>query len=148
MQPTGTQIIAELIECSKDLNNKKFLAAVLEIGIKQAGLTLRSLSSHEFSPVGLTVIAVISESHVAIHTYPEAHHASVDIFTCSPNQQKSLKLFSYLRSQLRPKTIKTTILARGKTLDILNQNWITSPTSYGLETKYHIKRKIFEKKFF
>jgi S-adenosylmethionine decarboxylase len=37
---------------------------------------------YPFSPVGVTGIAIVSESHLVIHTWPEYGYAAVDIFTC------------------------------------------------------------------
>jgi len=79
------------------LNNKKKLRQILKTGIHKCGLTLKRLSSHQFNPVGVTVTAIISESHIAIHTYPEARHVSIDIFTCSADSQTPLKLLNFLK---------------------------------------------------
>ena len=68
MKPIGRQLIAEFIYCSrKYLDDKKLLDSVLVDGIKESGLTLVSISGKQFSPGGVTSIAVISEPHVAIH---------------------------------------------------------------------------------
>ena len=37
---------------------------------------------HQFSPVGVTHVLVLAESHMSIHTYPEHGRAYVDLFTC------------------------------------------------------------------
>ncbi|EAX48733.1 S-adenosylmethionine decarboxylase related, partial [Thermosinus carboxydivorans Nor1] len=37
---------------------------------------------HKFSPQGVSGVVVISESHLAIHTWPELGYAAVDVFTC------------------------------------------------------------------
>jgi spermidine synthase/S-adenosylmethionine decarboxylase proenzyme len=147
MKPTGIQFIAEFIYCSKkNLNNKKTLKQILKNGIQKCGLTLKRLSSHQFDPVGVTVTAIISESHIAIHTYPEAHHASIDIFTCSADSQAPLKLLNFLKKQLKPKTVRVGEIIRGNPLEIQQVNWITTSSSYGFGIKYHIKQNFLSKK--
>lgn len=47
-----------------------------------AGAEIREVAFHKFSPHGVSGVVVISESHLAIHTWPELGYAAVDIFTC------------------------------------------------------------------
>ncbi|MCK4250588.1 adenosylmethionine decarboxylase [candidate division WOR-3 bacterium] len=147
MKPTGTHIVAEFIYCSKKtLNNKKILVNILKQGLKQLNIELISLKSHQFNPLGVTVIAVVGESHVAIHTYPEARHASIDIFTCSPDHQKPIQLLHFLKKRIKPKTVRVVELQRGNPITIKEKDWITSFTSSGFEVKYHIKKRLFSKR--
>jgi S-adenosylmethionine decarboxylase proenzyme len=37
---------------------------------------------HHFSPQGMSLIYMLSESHISIHTFPEKQYAAVDIYTC------------------------------------------------------------------
>ena len=43
---------------------------------------LLNVSSHKFSPCGVTAIALLAESHISIHTWPENGMAVCDVFTC------------------------------------------------------------------
>jgi len=47
-----------------------------------AGAEIRESVFHKFSPQGVSGVVVISESHLAIHTWPELGYAAVDVFTC------------------------------------------------------------------
>lgn len=60
----------------------------------------------------LTVLALLREGHVSIHTYPDLGYAAVDIFTCSENSRME-KIVHALRSILKPEKTKTTYLKRG-----------------------------------
>ena len=101
MKPVGMQIVAEFHNCSKDiLNDRVQIEAILSDGINECGFELVDLNTHSYDPIGVTSIAVISESHVAIHTYPEARHASVDIFTCSQEKEGTNRLLEYLKEKL------------------------------------------------
>ncbi len=44
--------------------------------------TLLDVSSHKFEPYGVTAIALLAESHISIHTWPEKGMAVCDVFTC------------------------------------------------------------------
>jgi spermidine synthase len=148
MKPFGNHIIAEFIYCSKKiLNDKEKIEEVLRNGIKNSGLSLVSLHTHKFSPMGITSIAIISESHIAIHTFPEARHASIDIFTCSPEEEKAKNLLNFLIKAFKPKTMRIgDVCRRGNPIEIKHADWITGFSMTGLELRYHIKKKIFEKR--
>lgn len=47
-----------------------------------AGAEVREVAFHKFSPQGISGVVVISESHLAVHTWPELGYAAVDVFTC------------------------------------------------------------------
>ena len=38
--------------------------------------------THQFQPQGVTGLALLAESHISIHTWPESGYAAVDVFTC------------------------------------------------------------------
>ncbi len=149
MKPLGTQIIAEFIYCSKNiLNDKEALERELKVGIERCGLGLKSLSGYKFDPVGVTIIAIISQSHVGIHTYPEARHASIDIFTCSTDNSQTQKLLQFLKNKLKPRTVRVIEVLRGNPLEIKDKDWITSFSGArrGFEIRYHIKKRLLSKK--
>ncbi len=145
MKPTGSQILAEFINCSVSiLNDSEALEQILAEGIEACGLGLVSLNSHCYDPIGVTSIAVISESHIAIHTYPEARHASVDIFTCSRGNQKSRHLLDYLEEKLQPATVRMVEVSRGNPLEVARTNWITDDNSAaGFDVRYRVDGELF-----
>lgn len=121
MKPDGIQHILEFIDCKPDLlNRRKTLEAILEEGIEEAGLHSVRVKSHKFEPVGVTVMAIISESHISIHTYPEARHASIDIFTCSDGE-KHATLIEFLKERLQPSEVKSLKINRGFEITINDQ---------------------------
>ena len=48
----------------------------------QANLTVVAIQGHQFAPQGVSVVAVLSESHLSIHTWPELGYAALDVYTC------------------------------------------------------------------
>jgi S-adenosylmethionine decarboxylase proenzyme len=144
MKPLGSQVIAEFVNCADDvLDDEAALEDILATGIQRCGLTLISTSVHKFDPVGATVVAVIGESHVVVHTYPEARHASIDIFTCSNGSHAKNDLLKYLEHRLQPSTIRFLDVTRGNPLEIKDKDWITSFSSNGYETRYHVRELLY-----
>lgn len=79
----GRHVLAEIYDCSANILND--IAAVEKIMVKAAlaaGAEIREVAFHMFSPQGVSGVVVISESHLAIHTWPELGYAAVDVFTC------------------------------------------------------------------
>ncbi len=79
----GKHCILELYECDKNkLNDEAFLRTSVTAAAKIAGATLLHLVTHPFEPQGVTGLALLAESHISIHTWPEHGYAAVDVFTC------------------------------------------------------------------
>jgi len=145
MKPLGTQVLAEFFNCSKDiLNDKEAIEKALCEGIERYDLGLIGINSHCYEPLGLTSIAVISESHVAVHTYPEARHASLDIYTCSRDTSKSMALLTYLKTILGPGKTRVAEMTRGIPIDIKTSDWVLDNSDAdGFDIRYHIKNPVF-----
>jgi len=78
------------------LNDEEFVKGALIEAAEVAGATLLSLISHKFSPQGVTAVALLSESHISLHSWPEYGFASIDCYTCGSHTDpeaacKSLK---------------------------------------------------------
>lgn len=147
MKPLGKHLVIEFVGCSEDiLNDKNTLEQILKSGIRKSGLHLENINTHQYNPIGITLIATISESHIAIHTYPEARHASIDIFTCSSKSEAEISLLNFLKGKLKPSTTRVIEINRGNPLEIKEKDWIESFSTYGFNVKYHIDKNIFSKK--
>ena len=64
------------------LNDIDLLKSRMEKAVHKVGATLLNLNAVQFSPNGITVVAVLAESHASIHTYPEQGVLMADAFTC------------------------------------------------------------------
>ena len=83
--------LLELYKCdSEKLNDESFLRCKLNNAAKLANATVLNLISNKFEPQGVTAIALLAESHLSIHTWPEANYSAVDIFTCGQNMKPDL----------------------------------------------------------
>ena len=78
--------LLELYRCDYEkLNDESFLRCTLNRAAKLAKATVLNLISNKFEPQGVTAIALLAESHISIHTWPESNYSAVDIFTCGQN---------------------------------------------------------------
>ena len=76
-------ILFTLKGCTKDLlNDEEFVRDIVYTASRKCKSTLLALNSHKFQPQGVTCIAMLAESHISIHTWPEKGMAVCDIFTC------------------------------------------------------------------
>ncbi len=79
----GKHCILELYDCDcARLDDEAFLRDTITTAAKRAGATLLNLITHRFEPQGVTGLALLAESHISIHTWPESGYAAVDVFTC------------------------------------------------------------------
>ena len=76
------------------LNDEAFIRTTITSSAKIAGATLLNLVTHSFKPQGVTGLALLAESHISIHTWPEIGYAAIDVFTCGEHTmpEKACKL--------------------------------------------------------
>jgi len=94
------------------LNNMEWLKAQLVEAAEVSGATVLSVQSKQFEPQGATVLVLLSESHLSIHTYPEKGFAAIDCYTCGETVDPQLAV-DYLVSVLKPEKTYTKKLIRG-----------------------------------
>ena len=71
------------------LDDKEFIRMLLYRATKECKSTLLNLAVHKFDPQGVTSIAMLAESHISIHTWPEKGMAVCDVFTCGDTARTS-----------------------------------------------------------
>ena len=77
-------ILFDLKKCSsKLLDDENFIKESLEEASKEAKCEVLKIETHKFEPQGVTGYALLAESHISIHTWPENGVAKCDIFTCN-----------------------------------------------------------------
>jgi len=76
-------ILFTLKDCSAVLlDDEPYIREMLINAATLAQSTLLDLVSHKFDPQGVTAVAMLAESHISIHTWPELGMAVCDVFTC------------------------------------------------------------------
>ena len=84
-------LLLELYRCDYEkLNDESFLRCTINNAAKLANAKVLNLVSNKFEPQGVTAIALLAESHLSIHTWPEEHYSAVDIFTCGKNMKPEI----------------------------------------------------------
>jgi len=78
----GTHLIIDLFG-AKRLDDLKLVEDTLRRCVDVAGATLLHIHLHHFTPNGgVSGVAVLSESHISVHSWPEADYAAFDVFMC------------------------------------------------------------------
>ena len=115
----GIHLCADLWGCDPSkLMDRPFLKNLAVEAARQAGATVCEVVAVNFLPrmpirlAGITVLAVLSESHLSIHTYPETGYVAVDIFTCG-STCNTYKGYAYIKGKLAPTRDSVTVLLRG-----------------------------------
>jgi S-adenosylmethionine decarboxylase len=97
--PIGKHSILELYHCCpQKLDDEPFLRSTITNAVQLAGATLLQLISHRFEPQGVTGLALLAESHLSIHTWPESGYAAVDVFTCGDHTMPELACHELVRA--------------------------------------------------
>ena len=105
-------LLLELYRCDYEkLNDESFLRCTLNKGAKLANATVLNLISNKFEPHGVTAIALLAESHISIHTWPESNYSAVDIFTCGQNMMPEVAS-EYLMKSLMAKEHSLRVIER------------------------------------
>lgn len=92
-------------------NNLQTLEAMLRKAAEIGGATVLDMKLHHFSGGGVTGVALLAESHISVHTWPEHNYMAFDIFMCGDCQPASCA--DYIENCLKPEKVKRTVHMRG-----------------------------------
>jgi S-adenosylmethionine decarboxylase len=82
IQYAGVHLIIEVWR-AKNLTNLPKIRKTLKDAVEACGATLLTIDLHKFSPNGgVSGMAILQESHISIHSWPEYEYAALDIFVC------------------------------------------------------------------
>ena len=113
--------LLELYKCDYEkLNDESFLRCSLNNAAKLANATVLNLISNKFEPHGVTAIALLAESHLSIHTWPEVNYSAVDIFTCGQKMRPDISC-KYLIQALMAEEHLLRVINRNNSLEVHNQ---------------------------
>ncbi|WP_172457631.1 adenosylmethionine decarboxylase [Pseudonocardia sp. N23] len=134
-QPAGRHVLADLdgVDAAV-LDDTDRLRAALAGALTAAGATVRQVVAEAFEPHGVTVVALLAESHASIHTWPEHGRALVDVFTCGDAADPELAvvlLAETLGAGVRESRTEPRGAARGR---------VVEPVSPGLTRTWEIGR--------
>lgn len=107
----GVHLIVDLHGAER-LDDIEHIEATLRRCVAAARATLLHIHLHHFQPSGVSGVAVLAESHISIHTWPEAGYAALDVFMCgSANPDACIPV---LRDAFAAKTVGVDELLRGR----------------------------------
>ena len=107
----GVHLIIDL-HGAKRLNDIDHIEATLRRCVEAASATLLHIHLHHFQPSGVSCVAVLAESHISIHTWPEAGYAALDVFMCGSADPD--KCVPVLREAFSAKRVGVNELLRGQ----------------------------------
>lgn len=114
----GHHLLVEFYNCNPAmLDEVEMIEHHMNEAARRCGATIVQSGFHRFEPYGVSGVVVISESHLAIHTWPEYGYASVDLFTCGDDVQP-LIAYEYLREVFEAKGAEIQMIKRGN-LDLI-----------------------------
>lgn len=104
-----------LLDCwnASNLDNLELIEQALRDAVDATGATLLHIHLHHFTPNGgVSGVAVLAESHISIHTWPERDYAALDVFMCGDTTPESaLPVF---KSAFNTDTIEVSEHLRGR----------------------------------
>ena len=108
----GAHLIIDLYDADK-LDDLELIEQTLRKCVEVAGATLLHIHLHPFeSSGGVSGVAVLAESHISIHTWPELRYAALDIFMCG--QARPERCIEVLLEAFAPRRVAIEELLRGR----------------------------------
>jgi S-adenosylmethionine decarboxylase len=109
----GTHLIIEVtkgtgLDCETRIQNA--FRRMVEV----CGATLLHIHTHKFSPQGVSGVAVLAESHISVHTWPEIGYGAFDVFMCG--DAEPWKAVDVLKEAFETSTVDVRELLRGEEL--------------------------------
>jgi S-adenosylmethionine decarboxylase len=114
----GNHLIIDLFGASK-LDNIEHVERTLKRCVEVAGASLLHIHLHHFTPNGgVSGVAVLSESHISIHSWPEADYAALDVFMCGDARPELC--IDVLKEAFEAEKIVVKTHQRGEDLDLMS----------------------------
>jgi len=109
---TGRHLLIDLYTRSELLTDPLLMERSIRAAADACGATLLQYHSQGFSGGGLTAFAMLAESHISSHTWPEHEFAAFDVFTCGPHTDPHLAC-RVLEQFYLPRRIEVRDITRG-----------------------------------
>ncbi len=110
----GAHIIVDVYGGER-LDDLEHIEATLKTCVEVAGATLLHVHLHHFDENGgVSGVAVLAESHISIHSWPEHQYAALDIFMCGETRPEAC--IEVLREAFSPSNIAVSEFLRGRGL--------------------------------
>jgi len=108
----GTHLIVDFWG-AKNLGDLELMDRAMREAVIEAKATLLHIHLHHFQPNGgISGVAVLAESHISVHTWPERDFAAFDVFMCGESEPE--KAIAVLRKYFEPDRVVETTHLRGR----------------------------------
>ena len=107
----GTHLIIEVIE-GEGLDDQDRIESAMKDCVTECGATLLHIHTHRFSPQGVSGVAVLAESHISVHTWPEIGYGAFDVFMCGDAEPR--KAVEVLRRAFDARDVQVKEFLRGE----------------------------------
>jgi S-adenosylmethionine decarboxylase proenzyme len=107
----GRHIIAEFWNC-ENAQSENGLEQAIADAVRSARATLLDVSVRRFYPQGYSAIALLAESHLSLHAWPELGYVALDVFTCG--EADPYKIVKQLEGHFRPRDTEYIKIPRGR----------------------------------
>lgn len=129
----GNHLIIDLFGANR-LDELAYVEQTLKKCVDVAGASLLHIHLHHFTPNGgISGVAVLSESHISIHSWPEANYAALDVFMCG--DAKPELCIEVLRDAFEADNVVVKTHQRGEELDLMSWQAAASKTAPVREAK-------------
>ena len=130
----GREIIADLKGCDpRVIDDVQLLKRLVQEAIRTTNHHLLDITARKFQPIGVTVLGLLAESHISLHTYPELNYVAIDIFTCGKNRPEPI--LEYLQEKFGAKEIYWEYIRRG-----VMRQWKTIYENDGYKREIEIQK--------
>ncbi len=109
----GTHLIIEVVNGS-GLDDAARIEQAFRDCVDRCGATLLHIHTHKFSPQGVSGVAVLAESHISVHTWPEVGYGAFDVFMCG--DANPWAAVDVLKQAFGTQDVRVTELLRGEGL--------------------------------
>jgi S-adenosylmethionine decarboxylase len=111
----GRHLILDLYDCDPGiLDDYEELQRLLEASLVLAKANILRIIGEKFKPQGVTLLALLAESHASVHTWPELGYAAIDLYTCGDTTETQ-RAADFLKTKLKAKTSEEKELVRSIT---------------------------------
>jgi S-adenosylmethionine decarboxylase proenzyme len=113
---SGKHMIIDLKEIKNValMNDLDKIKTLLDGICEKYDFCILNKSEHKFEPEGLTILYLLSESHLSVHTFPERKYIAIDLYTCRDYADNTVyeEIYDFLTESFQAKKEVPTIIDR------------------------------------
>ena len=108
----GWHVVADFWGCNREIDNPEYVERAVRDAADASKSTTLQFGMHKFHPHGVTAFALLSGSHLSVHSWPEHRYLAADIYVCGEGTDPAAAV-ELLRSRFEPDRVDCRRLSRG-----------------------------------